>query len=463
VRLVFAAGFFRPAEVRIKASFLAALASRRLVWVPQGAGNWRDPNLEFLSRQLNQVMRHAHSVLLLHARPHNPDYTQALRKVLDEVRARHPGSLLKFRIALLPRDEETVLREAREWLGREYLYALPRIDWVTGVYPESRMVCVSQSGEMSFATVFKDLGISRRAFAEVGTEIRIKNERHLIPALTRITKPRGPLLLAAPGFTGRIPVAVREEFAGCMFNEASALDTTLAFIAHLHADRHRAELAEAARVQRTLMPASPLVSDGLVAVAQFEPCKAVAGDFYDWFDSPDGSVVIAVADVAGKGAAAGLLAHQTQATIRAAVSNGNGPGLVARRVHEEISRHESYVELFCGFFQVGHRQLTYFYGGHVPPILYRADGAVRRLGTTGTLPGIRLPRYEEFEEEKVQLLEGDRLLIFTDGVSESEDPSALIGPLANRALSPEETARLIFEGATRGAEDDATLLLVCLA
>jgi serine phosphatase RsbU (regulator of sigma subunit) len=215
------------------------------------------------------------------------------------------------------------------------------------------------------------------------------------------------------------------------------------------------------------MPASPFESDSLIIVPQFIPCRLVAGDFYDWVYSPDGRLVIVLGDISGKGSAAALIAAQAQAVIRIAAQTENSPGEIARRVHEQITGTGKYLEFFCGSFDIATGALTYFYSGHTFPILRRADGTIERLDLTGTYPGMQAPGFQtEFENATVKLRAGDRLLVFTDGVSESEDHSDVIGALhASMSLPGSEAAKALIRDAEKRAgsfEDDATLLLLCM-
>jgi hypothetical protein len=465
--VAFAAGFFAPVEIRVKVSFPTPLTNRRLIWVPQAAHASRDPDLDFLRRETNRVLLNGDSILLLHARPHDPLSSDKLADLLNELRHTHHNAALDTSLDMSPQDSKSILAILEEWFGREFLSPLPTVDTVQELCGDSRLVCVSSVQESSFKTVFKDLGISRDQFRDIGVELRIAKEHQLLAELAKIDQPRGPLLYASHGFSKRLPEGVRAEFAGQMFTAGSALDSTLAFIERLRTEAQRRDLADAARTQRILMPVSPFQSDALVIAPQFRPCRMVAGDFYDWVYSPDGQLVIALGDISGKGSAAALIAAQAQAVIRIAAQSEKSPSAVARLVDEQISSTERYLEFFCGFFDAETRELRYFYAGHTPPVLRRFDGTIERLQVTGTCPGMHargLPT--EFEHASVVLQTGDRLLVFTDGISEAEGHSDVIAALqASMSLPGCEAAEAVIQDAEKRVgsfEDDATLLLLCL-
>lgn len=467
MKVAFAAGFFAPAEVIVKVTFLTSLINRHLIWVPQAAHDSRDPDSDFLRRELNRVISNGDSILLLHARPHIESSSDKLVDILNELRHKHPGAVLDTLLDMSPRDTQPILAALEGWFGRESLSPLPTVDAIQELNGDSRLVCISSAQEPSFTTVFKNLGINREQFREIGVELRIAREHQLLADFARIEQPRGPLLYASHGFLKRLPEAVRAEFAGQIFIAGSALDATLSFVERLRAETHRRDLAEAARTQRALMPDAPFESDGLVVVPQFIPCRMVAGDFYDWVTSPDGKLVIVLGDISGKGSAAALIAAQAQAVIRIAAQTENSPSGIARRLHEQISGTGKYLEFFCGSLDMKTGVLTYFYSGHTFPILRRPDGTVERLQVTGTYPGMQAPGFQtEFETATVVLQAGDRLLVFTDGISESEDHSEVIDALHASVLLPgREAARALMRGAEKRAgffEDDATLLLLCI-
>ena len=89
MKVAFVAGFFAPAEVVVKAHFLAPLHNRQLIWIPD-AGYRRDPNIDLLVRELNQSLLNAQSPRLIHARPHDPEYNARLNGAIGAMLRKHP-------------------------------------------------------------------------------------------------------------------------------------------------------------------------------------------------------------------------------------------------------------------------------------------------------------------------------------------------------------------------------------
>jgi sigma-B regulation protein RsbU (phosphoserine phosphatase) len=145
-------------------------------------------------------------------------------------------------------------------------------------------------------------------------------------------------------------------------------------------------------------------------------------------------------------------------------------GRLSLFLHQSVDPGK-FVTAFVGILDGREGRLRYCNGGHNPPIVVRTDGTVERLETGGVILGIM--EHATFETGEVTLRPGDRLTLFTDGVSEAANETdeqwgeerllALLQQSADRSCS-EIVARIVsevraFEG-TRGASDDVTLVVV---
>jgi serine phosphatase RsbU (regulator of sigma subunit) len=179
--------------------------------------------------------------------------------------------------------------------------------------------------------------------------------------------------------------------------------------------RLKRDLRKAHEFQQGLLPMAPPKRDYFSAAAEMVPCRSIGGDFFDYLDL-DGSFGFAVGDVAGKGAAAGLLGARVQeifSYVAGAVPSITMAAINASMVKKELEAR--FVAVFYGILSPN-GELTYCNAGHNPPLLISKNG-VRRL-TTG---GLILGPFDEatYDQEVVTLSPGDTLVTFSDGVSEA--------------------------------------------
>jgi sigma-B regulation protein RsbU (phosphoserine phosphatase) len=236
------------------------------------------------------------------------------------------------------------------------------------------------------------------------------------------------------------------------------------------------ELEIARNVQQRLFPEVSPEFDRIACAAACRPAKSVGGDYYDFITMSDGALFFTLGDVAGKGIAAAVLMASIQASIRSQVMTPpeSLAGLMGsfNKAVESFSRSERYSTLFCGKFDPTFQKLTYVNAGQVEPMLYRAaTGKVERLSTGG--PPVGLLSFATYEDETVDLLPGDVLLCFSDGVSEStnihgemwDDVDVRHVLEASHMLTPTEIRQRVIDAADAFAgeaeqADDLTVLVI---
>jgi sigma-B regulation protein RsbU (phosphoserine phosphatase) len=182
----------------------------------------------------------------------------------------------------------------------------------------------------------------------------------------------------------------------------------------------RRELERAREIQEALLPSSIPRADAFDIEAAWQPAQSVGGDYYDVIALDSGRFALVVADVSGKGLPAALLMANLQAAVKAFIIHSDGPATLCRRVNRLLCANVGsgrYVTFFFGIIDAPNRLCTYCNAGHNPPILCQSSGAVMRLDVGGTVLGLFPDAL--FEERQVTLEPGDRLLLFTDGVSEA--------------------------------------------
>ncbi len=242
--------------------------------------------------------------------------------------------------------------------------------------------------------------------------------------------------------------------------------------------RQRDELVKdvelAAQVQRLFLPSGERAVPGLDIAGLMQPARGVGGDYYDYFPIGAHTTQIVVADVAGKGVSAALLMSATAAVMRLEASQNRNMLEQVARLNKEIhsvSDSDRFVTLFVAEVNTEKRTLQYVNCGHNPGILFRAEtGAISLMKSS--CPPIGLSPEEVCEQAAEDLVAGDILVFYTDGVTEAknrlgeqfgmEQLSAAVrrGP----SLPPEEIMANIYNAAADFCgddfDDDVTILVV---
>lgn len=185
----------------------------------------------------------------------------------------------------------------------------------------------------------------------------------------------------------------------------------------------REEMASAAAIQRSMLP--PLLDpatcgDRVDVFARMRPARDVGGDFYDYFLIDENRLAIVIADVCGKGVPASLFMAITRTVIRLVARGGGDIATGIARANELLSAENDasmFVTLFFGEFDLRDGTLDYCNCGHNPPLVVRGDGKCEELGATG-MPLAMLPN-STYEAERVILAPGERVFLYTDGVTEA--------------------------------------------
>ncbi len=182
------------------------------------------------------------------------------------------------------------------------------------------------------------------------------------------------------------------------------------------------ELATARRIQTSLLPASAPQICGYEVAALSVPSREVGGDYYDFITVEDGSLLIAIGDVSGKGVPAALLMSMLHAGVRAQADGRRGvPGIVSRvnTLMFESTSPERFATFFLGALHPRSGRFVYTNAGHNYPVVLRANGDVESLSTGGLLLGVLGDA--TYEEDTTTIAPGDVLLFYTDGLSEATD------------------------------------------
>ena len=191
-------------------------------------------------------------------------------------------------------------------------------------------------------------------------------------------------------------------------------------------ERIGAELSIAATIQENsipnIFPAFPMRKDFDV-YATMTPAKEVGGDFYNFFLVDDDHLALVMADVSGKGIPAALFMMVTNILISDRTHMGGTPAEILTFVNNNICEHnkaDMFVTVWLGILEISSGKLIAANAGHDDPAIYRKGGSFalesNKHGLViGAMPGIKYRNYE------IQLQQGDKLFLYTDGIPEATD------------------------------------------
>jgi sigma-B regulation protein RsbU (phosphoserine phosphatase) len=235
----------------------------------------------------------------------------------------------------------------------------------------------------------------------------------------------------------------------------------------------RRELAEALKIQKRLLPQQVPQIDGWELAVSWQPASGVGGDCFDTIRFGDTRLGISIADVVGKGIPAALLMSNLQAAVRAFASEVVDPRELCHQVNRILCGNIAegrFISFFYAVLDAATGTLTYTNAGHYLPMLVSAAGSVERLGAGGPVLGVIANA--DYEQASVTIAPGDRLVLFTDGLTEARsvadeefgEARLLDALVEHRACSaPALQARLTNAVAafTGGSlQDDATLMVL---
>jgi sigma-B regulation protein RsbU (phosphoserine phosphatase) len=242
----------------------------------------------------------------------------------------------------------------------------------------------------------------------------------------------------------------------------------------LQRERMERELELATEIQQRFQPSAPPIMDGYEFQGISFSCYEIGGDYYDFLARPNGNMLIALGDVSGKGTAAALLMSSLHAAIHAQVSAKSTLAETVTSVNQYLADNtpsNRFVTLFIAELDPSTGLLRYINAGHNPPIIGRMDGSIVQLGSGGFPLGI-MPG-AEFEVGETELMPGESLVVYSDGVSEANNlideefgMDRLCDVIKNNLKSSAAGMRDKVESAlsaftqTAPANDDITLVIV---
>lgn len=264
--------------------------------------------------------------------------------------------------------------------------------------------------------------------------------------------------------------------AAAFRSEDSSMLQTFATQAALAIDTARLYSREhevASVLQSSILPDELPDFPEVEAASVYAPASSdaeIGGDYYDLFRAPSGDIWFAIADVCGKGVHAATRTSMIKYALRAFAAAGLCPAQVLSGLNRMVSESgtpSDIVTVWVGRVDRDASRLTWANGGHPPGVLRRADGSPVPLEVTGPLLGA-IPEVP-YDEMAVAVAPGDRVLLYTDGVTEARSGNIFFGE--QRVLdvftgegTTDEAARGLLDAVRRFARsdlrDDVAVLVV---
>ena len=240
-------------------------------------------------------------------------------------------------------------------------------------------------------------------------------------------------------------------------------------------ERVKAEIDAANRIQAALLPLETPRLAGATVASHYRAATEIGGDYFDFLEQPTGEIGIAFGDVAGHGLTSGIVMSMAKAALLVQVDYDSSPRAVLDVLNHIVIRtapKRMMMTFFFGLLDPTTQTLRFSSAGHLDPYVYRAaTRKVESLSSWGFPLGIR--RREPFREHEVSFDDGDRLILYSDGLIEAvDDDGEPFGferfertILANGGESADELKKSLLNAVkkftrNRPPEDDQTLVVV---
>ncbi len=259
-------------------------------------------------------------------------------------------------------------------------------------------------------------------------------------------------------FAYTIPVRKRDQLGelaesfNAMTGEVTTLLGEVAEKGRLEQEMHAAR-----DIQQKLLPPAPRHMNGLTIAAFCEPAREVAGDYYDFLPITDTMIGVLIADVAGKGLAAGLYMAQLKVIVQSLARLHHEPRAFLIEVNRVVAQNidaKSFITMTYGVIDLERREMTFARAGHCPLVLVpgRDPAGLRKaelLAPDGLVVGLNIDDGTLFEsilqQQTIALGTDDLLVLFTDGISETMNEAFDCFGEARLARVIEQYAHLPFD------------------
>ncbi|HIJ76027.1 MAG TPA: SpoIIE family protein phosphatase [Deltaproteobacteria bacterium] len=216
-------------------------------------------------------------------------------------------------------------------------------------------------------------------------------------------------------------------------------------------ERIESELKIARNIQMSFLPKAfpPLPAKNRMEIsARLEPAREIGGDLYDYSLIDDDHLFFAVGDVSDKGIPAALFMAVTKTLLKGIAETGIDPSEILHRCNLELCGNNDsmmFVTVFCGILDLRTGRLKYSNAGHEHPIIVRRDGQPESIPVPeGFLLGVE--EQSSYQTMEIGLEPGDKLIVYTDGVTDAVNAAGELYSLANLMTTVRSCASLSAEG-----------------
>ena len=346
-----------------------------------------------------------------------------MKLVIDgEYSSKHISS-----IGIVPEDEllrgETAsylyyadIIDGKAEFSERYMYVFTFVEGycIIAAMPEADAVFMRDAS--LYTSVFMQVII----FAVLFVFIYFLIKRVIINNLRKINNTLGQITDGNLNLT--VDVRSNQEFASLSDDINSTVSTLKRYIAEAAA-RIDKELEYAKQIQLSVLPMNYPDNDDYAINAQMIAAKEVGGDFYDFYELDDNTIAFLVADVSGKGIPAAMFMMTAKTIIKDLAERRIPVNEILTLANEKLCENNEsgmFVTAWMGILDIKSGKLQYSNAGHNPPVIKHANGTIEYLKSRAgfVLAGMEGVRYRVNE---LQLDRGDRIFLYTDGVTEATD------------------------------------------
>ena len=375
--------------------------------------------------------------------------TATLDLMTEELASAYESLSTIFRFSAELSDQLQPEEFARKWLGE--VSKIAAADWfILRLFEEGRglkLVAASNLQDLGLRDV---LSLENAGVRDVSVELRAASLRmdvwfdaaHPVPE----TDPLFALAGRGGGFShpivindrllGVLSVGRHQADAGFQAGQVSIIQTFADFLGiqirntqfqqqQLQTRLTARELEIAAEIQRSLLPKQLPAIPGFQLIGHYQSARQVGGDFYDAFLTQEGGVLLAIADVMGKGVPAAMFAAIFRSQLRAGAERAGTPGAMLtwlnRSLFPDLDQVEMFITAELVYFPPAGRILQLAAAGHPPLLVAGADGGVQAVDNSGLPLGVMPDTV--YTDRPLTLPAGANVLLFTDGFTEARDRS----------------------------------------